>query len=60
MAHPDDRRAFAITLTDKARELLPALEGQSHAMEDEVTATLHPASGRRCLTCCSGWPPAWG
>jgi DNA-binding MarR family transcriptional regulator len=42
MAHPDDRRAFAITLTDKARELLPALEGQSHAMEDEVTASLTP------------------
>ena len=38
--HPDDRRAFAVTLTDKARELLPALEEQSHAMEDEVTAAL--------------------
>ena len=38
--HPDDRRAFAVTLTAKARELLPALEEQSHAMEDEVTAAL--------------------
>jgi DNA-binding MarR family transcriptional regulator len=38
--HPDDRRAFAVTLTDKARELLPTLEEQSHAMEDEVTAAL--------------------
>jgi DNA-binding MarR family transcriptional regulator len=42
MPHPDDRRAFAVTLTDKARELLPALEEQSHAMEDEVTAALTP------------------
>jgi DNA-binding MarR family transcriptional regulator len=40
---PHDRRAFAVTLTDKARDLLPALEQQSHAMEDEVTATLSPA-----------------
>jgi DNA-binding MarR family transcriptional regulator len=42
MPHPHDRRAFAVTLTDKARDLLPALEEQSHAMEDEVTATLTP------------------
>jgi DNA-binding MarR family transcriptional regulator len=40
--HPDDRRAFAVTLTDKARELLPALEEQSQAMEDEVTSALTP------------------
>jgi DNA-binding MarR family transcriptional regulator len=40
--HPDDRRAFAVTLTDKARELLPTLEEQSHAMEDEVTGALTP------------------
>jgi DNA-binding MarR family transcriptional regulator len=40
--HPEDRRAFAVTLTDKARELLPALEEQSHAMEDAVTAALTP------------------
>ena len=38
--HPCDRRAFAVTLTDKAHELLPALEAESHAMEDEVTAVL--------------------
>jgi DNA-binding MarR family transcriptional regulator len=42
MPHPDDRRAFAVTLTEKARELLPALEEQSRAMEDEVTAALTP------------------
>jgi DNA-binding MarR family transcriptional regulator len=40
--HPADRRAFAVTLTDRAHELLPALEDQSHAMEDEVTSTLTP------------------
>jgi DNA-binding MarR family transcriptional regulator len=40
--HPDDRRAFAVTLTDRAREVLPALEEQSHAMEDEVTSALTP------------------
>jgi DNA-binding MarR family transcriptional regulator len=40
--HPDDRRAFAVTLTEKARDLLPALEEQSDAMEDEVTAALSP------------------
>ena len=38
--HPDDRRAFAVTLTDKARELLPALDEQSNAMEGEVTSVL--------------------
>ena len=43
MPHPNDRRAFAVTLTEKARDLLPALEEQSRAMEDEVTATLTPA-----------------
>jgi DNA-binding MarR family transcriptional regulator len=40
--HPDDRRAFAVTLTDKARKLLPALARESNAMEDEVTAALTP------------------
>jgi DNA-binding MarR family transcriptional regulator len=40
--HPDDRRAFAVTLTAKARDLLPALEEQSDAIEDEVTAALSP------------------
>jgi DNA-binding MarR family transcriptional regulator len=39
---PHDRRAFAVTLTGKARELLPALDEQSHAMEDEVTSALTP------------------
>jgi DNA-binding MarR family transcriptional regulator len=41
--HPQDRRAFAVTLTGKARGLLPALEEHSHAMEDEVTRSLSPA-----------------
>jgi DNA-binding MarR family transcriptional regulator len=40
MAHPDDRRAFAITLTDQARRLLPDLEKAGRAMEVTVTAPL--------------------
>jgi DNA-binding MarR family transcriptional regulator len=40
MPHPDDRRAFAVTLTDKARDLLPALVARSHELEDEVVAAL--------------------
>jgi DNA-binding MarR family transcriptional regulator len=40
MPHPGDRRAFAVTLTDKARELLPVLDAQGRAQEDEITATL--------------------
>ena len=39
---PVDRRAFAVTLTDKARGMLPALEAQSDALEDDVTAALSP------------------
>jgi DNA-binding MarR family transcriptional regulator len=40
MPHPADRRAFAVTLTDKARELLPKLDAQGSAQEDEITALL--------------------
>jgi DNA-binding MarR family transcriptional regulator len=40
MPHPEDRRAFAVTLTDKARELLPKLDAQGSAQEDEITALL--------------------
>jgi DNA-binding MarR family transcriptional regulator len=40
LPHPEDRRAFAITLTDMARRLLPALEEQGRALEDEITAPL--------------------
>ncbi len=38
--HPDDRRAFAVTLTEKARDLLPALDEQGKALEDELTEPL--------------------
>jgi DNA-binding MarR family transcriptional regulator len=38
--HPSDRRAFAVTLTDKARRLLPDLDQAGRALEDEVTAPL--------------------
>ncbi len=40
MPHPSDRRAFAVTLTAKARDLLPALDAQGRAQEAEITAPL--------------------
>jgi DNA-binding MarR family transcriptional regulator len=40
MPHPGDRRAFAVTLTDKARVLLPKLDAQGRAQEHEITASL--------------------
>ncbi|KUH85298.1 MULTISPECIES: MarR family transcriptional regulator [unclassified Mycobacterium] len=40
LPHPGDRRAFAVTLTDRAREMLPGLDAQGDAQEDEITATL--------------------
>lgn len=40
MPHPADRRAFAVTLTDKARDLLPKLDAQGSAQENEITASL--------------------
>jgi DNA-binding MarR family transcriptional regulator len=40
MPHPEDRRAFAVTLTDKARGVLPKLDAQGSAQEDEITALL--------------------
>lgn len=38
--HPSDRRAFAVTLTDAGRRLLPSLDAQGRAQENELTATL--------------------
>ena len=38
--HPGDRRAFAVTLTDKARRLLPALDLVGRDLEDVVTQPL--------------------
>lgn len=38
--HPADRRAFAVTLTDKAREILPRLDAHGRAQEAEITAVL--------------------
>ena len=43
MAHPGDRRAFAITLTDKARKLLPRLEKAGRDLEETVAAPLSSA-----------------
>jgi len=49
LPHPGDRRAFAVTLTEKARELLPALDAQGRAQEDEITATLSAAERKAVL-----------
>ncbi len=49
MPHPRDRRAFAVTLTDKARDLLPKLDAQGRAQEDEITATLTAADRKSVL-----------
>jgi DNA-binding MarR family transcriptional regulator len=43
MAHPDDRRAFAITLTDRAQSLLPSLDEATSALEDTITQPLSAA-----------------
>jgi DNA-binding MarR family transcriptional regulator len=40
LPHPDDRRAVAVTLTAKARHLLPALDEQGRALEDEISTPL--------------------
>jgi DNA-binding MarR family transcriptional regulator len=42
-ANPDDRRAFAIALTDQARGLLPELDKAGRTLEDAATATLSAA-----------------
>jgi DNA-binding MarR family transcriptional regulator len=49
MPHPDDRRAFAVTLTDKARKLLPDLDAQGCAQEDAITASLTAAERKTVL-----------
>jgi DNA-binding MarR family transcriptional regulator len=49
MPHPGDRRAFAVTLTDEARELLPALDAQGRAQEDEITETMTAAEREQVL-----------
>lgn len=38
--HPADRRAFAVRLTDEGRDLLPTLDEQGQAQENEITAPL--------------------
>ncbi len=52
LPHPDDRRAVAVTLTAKARRLLPALHEEGRSIEDQITAPLSPkerATLRRLL-----------
>ncbi|MDV3127145.1 MarR family transcriptional regulator [Mycobacterium sp. 21AC1] len=38
--NPSDRRAFAVTLTPQARELLPALDAHGRAQDEQITAVL--------------------
>lgn len=40
LPRPEDRRAVAVTLTAKARRLLPALREQGRELENEITAPL--------------------
>lgn len=40
LPHPDDRRAVAVTLTAKARRLLPDLDEQGRALEDKICTPL--------------------
>jgi DNA-binding MarR family transcriptional regulator len=40
LRQPQDRRAFAVTLTDEARDLLPSLDDLGRTLENELTATL--------------------
>jgi DNA-binding MarR family transcriptional regulator len=40
LTHPDDRRAFAVTLSPKARRLLPTLHEQGRELEDQISAPL--------------------
>lgn len=39
-SHPEDRRAFAVTLTARARKLLPDLDARGRALEDDITSPL--------------------
>jgi DNA-binding MarR family transcriptional regulator len=40
LPHPGDRRAVAVTLTAKARRMLPDLHDQGRDLEDEIAAPL--------------------
>ncbi|POY02571.1 MarR family transcriptional regulator [Mycobacterium kansasii] len=40
LRHPDDRRAFAVTLTDKGRRLLPTLDESGRELDEEMSAAL--------------------
>jgi DNA-binding MarR family transcriptional regulator len=40
LPHPNDRRAVAVTLTHNAHHLLPDLDEQGRALEDEISTLL--------------------
>jgi DNA-binding MarR family transcriptional regulator len=60
LPHPADRRAFAVTLTDRARKLLPALDEQSRALEAEITAPLSGTERAALLRALQGMSAAAG
>jgi DNA-binding MarR family transcriptional regulator len=54
LPQPEDRRAVAVTLTAKARRLLPELHDQGRDLEDEIAAPLSTKDSRRvrCIYRC--------
>lgn len=48
--HPGDRRAFAVSLTTRARELLPALDQAGRELEDQLTSPLSTAERAALLS----------
>jgi len=58
MAHPDDRRAFAITLTDHARKLLPDLDKAGRGSKIRSPRRFRPPNETPCTNCCSESPVA--
>ncbi|MEE6169544.1 MULTISPECIES: MarR family winged helix-turn-helix transcriptional regulator [unclassified Mycolicibacterium] len=50
LPHPTDRRAFAVSLTKSAREVLPALDRVVRDLEDQITAPLSEVQRAALLT----------
>jgi DNA-binding MarR family transcriptional regulator len=58
--HPGDRRAFAVSLTQRARDVLPDLDRVVRDLEDEVTAPLSREQRAALLTALQGMSAAAG
>ncbi|OBC03239.1 MarR family transcriptional regulator [Mycobacterium sp. 852013-50091_SCH5140682] len=50
LPHPTDRRAFAVSLTKSAREVLPGLDRVVRDLEDQITAPLSEGQRAALLT----------